>query len=318
MKILAVDDDPIARKIIESSLKKWGYEPLVVSSCEEALSAHAGGGYSFVIADWIMPGQIQGVDLVTLIRSSDNKLKDEYTYIILLTSKCNKEDLFEGINAGADDFVSKPFDPTELKTRVQLGIRILNLRETNLSLKNQLTCSDMHRHLDSLTGVYSRTAFTQKLHNELLRNSSNKSLVGLVGISIPIYNEIIIREGFKTADNMLLEISKNLRNICASGDFTGRLGDCQFGIVTRAQKRNEIKAFIKLCRDSINSYKYYLRKENCIDTIPLRIRPMLSHSIARTGDETDAYKLMHDVYVKISQPCIERLHPNNLAIALNK
>lgn len=126
MKILIADDDPITRNMLDVLVKKWGF-------CSESTADGLAAWKRVVdstepllcILDWIMPG-IDGVDLVRKIR----RMKDApYNYVILLTCKNRRDDVVRGINAGADDFITKPFHPSELKARIRAGMRILELQQ---------------------------------------------------------------------------------------------------------------------------------------------------------------------------------------------
>jgi CheY-like chemotaxis protein len=127
MKILIAEDEPVSRRIIQSLLVKWGYEVVVTQNGVEAWEAiQREEGPLLAILDWMMPG-MDGVEICRRIRQTDN-LKP--VYIILLTAKDRKEDLAAGLQAGADDYVTKPFDVRELHARIQVGQRVLVLQHT--------------------------------------------------------------------------------------------------------------------------------------------------------------------------------------------
>jgi signal transduction histidine kinase len=134
MKILIADDDAVSRRLLQSYLQKWGYEVASAKDGAEAWDLFEGGGFPIVISDWMMP-ELDGPGLIRRIRSSQ---RPGYIYAILLTAKSQKEDLVEGMEAGADDFLTKPFDRDELRVRLRAGERIIrleqNLRETKVAL----------------------------------------------------------------------------------------------------------------------------------------------------------------------------------------
>ena len=124
MNILVAEDDVVSRTLLVRTLEKWGYRVLAAEDGTEAWDIRQSESVRLVVTDWMMPG-MDGPDLCRRIRS----LKDgRYDYIILLTSKSDKESLIEGLQAGADDFVAKPFNPQELKARLNAGRRILALQ----------------------------------------------------------------------------------------------------------------------------------------------------------------------------------------------
>ena len=125
MRILIAEDDPISRRVLQSTLDKWGYEVLVCSDGFEAWEAfQSNDAPAMAILDWMMPG-IDGIDLCRRVRESPNL---DSTYILLLTAKDGTEDLVEGLKAGANDYVTKPFDRAELQARVSVGQRMVELQ----------------------------------------------------------------------------------------------------------------------------------------------------------------------------------------------
>ncbi len=114
MNILIADDDPISRRLLQNYLQKWGYEVTTAGDGAEAWRLFEGGSFPMVITDWMMP-ELDGSGLLRRIRSSP---RPGYVYAILLTAKSQKEDLVEGMDAGADDFLTKPFDRDELRVRL--------------------------------------------------------------------------------------------------------------------------------------------------------------------------------------------------------
>jgi sigma-B regulation protein RsbU (phosphoserine phosphatase) len=131
-KILLVDDSAFARSIVVGFLRKWGYDVLEASDGQEALAILSRQTISLVISDWVMPN-VTGIELCRHIRANES---DHYTYLILCTSKGEKADLIEGMEAGADDFLVKPISEEELRVRVRAGERVLEL-ERGLSDRNR-------------------------------------------------------------------------------------------------------------------------------------------------------------------------------------
>lgn len=126
MKVLIVDDDPVSRRLLQSYLQKWGYDVVVAVDGADAWRLFGQEEFPVVISDWMMPG-LDGAELIRRIRASPQA---HYVYTILLTSRSQKEDLVEGMEAGADDFVNKPFLGEELRVRLRAGERIVNLERT--------------------------------------------------------------------------------------------------------------------------------------------------------------------------------------------
>ena len=125
MKVLIAEDDPISSRLLDARLSKWGYEVVKTSNGREAYEQlSAKNAPRIAILDWMMP-EMDGVEVCKLIRSQTGK---ETIYILLLTAKSTKEDIVEGLIAGADDYLLKPFHDEELRARLQTGVRITRLQ----------------------------------------------------------------------------------------------------------------------------------------------------------------------------------------------
>ncbi len=135
MKVLIADDDAINRRLLQAHLEKWGHHVTAAADGGEAWRIFQAGYFPLVVSDWMMP-DLDGPDLARLVRSAE---RSGYVYFILLTAKAQKADIVQGMEAGADDFVAKPFDPEELRVRVRQGERIVRLEHTleerNLALR---------------------------------------------------------------------------------------------------------------------------------------------------------------------------------------
>jgi sigma-B regulation protein RsbU (phosphoserine phosphatase) len=144
MRILIADDDPVSLRLLARTLENWGHETVLARDGEEAWRLFQGGTIHVVISDWVMPG-MDGLELVRRIRGLSGPA---YVYVILLTAKAQPSDLVEGMNAGADDFITKPFDQAELRVRLGAGERVVRL-ESTLAEQNAL----MRRDLEAAAAV---------------------------------------------------------------------------------------------------------------------------------------------------------------------
>jgi sigma-B regulation protein RsbU (phosphoserine phosphatase) len=178
MKILIAEDDPVSRRLLERKLAAWGYE---VVSCSNGVEAwqklNCEDAPRLAILNWMMPG----MDGVRVCREVRKQRHQHYIYIILLTARDQKEDIVEGIEAGADDYVTKPFNPHELKVRVRAGRRILDM-QSELMQREKLrgvlemagaTCHEFNQPLQLISG-YSELLLRQisednQLHGQLLK-----------------------------------------------------------------------------------------------------------------------------------------------------
>src|SRR5215475_6172927 len=157
MRILIADDSIVSRHLLDATLRKWGYEVIVASDGVEAWNElQKETAPSLAILDWVMPG-LTGPEVCHLVRQRN---REQYTYVLLLTSKSLKEDLIEGMEAGADDYITKPFDQHELKVRLRAGTRIIDLEDKLVrageDLREQAT-------KDSLTLIWNRSSILEIL-----------------------------------------------------------------------------------------------------------------------------------------------------------
>ncbi len=123
MRILIAEDERVTRTSLARQLEKWGHTVVPTADGEEAWAQYQAGEFELVITDWEMP-RLSGLELIQQIRGSPAAA---YTYVIMLTGRSDKSDVVRGIEAGADDFVSKPFDRDELRVRLLAGVRIVSL-----------------------------------------------------------------------------------------------------------------------------------------------------------------------------------------------
>jgi len=126
MKILIAEDDPVSRRFLEVTLAKWGYQVIVTCDGNQAWEAFQRETPTIAIVDWMMPG-IDGAEVCRRARAIETTMPP---YLILLTAKSEKEDVVEGLCAGADDYITKPFNRHELHARIKVGIRIAELQKT--------------------------------------------------------------------------------------------------------------------------------------------------------------------------------------------
>ena len=179
MKVLIVDDDPVTRSLLKAFLHKWGYEVVIACGGTEAWELlQEPESPSIVVSDWIMP-DMSGLDLCRKVRQAQAA---SYTYLIVLTGKGHKEDVVEAFEAGADDYLIKPFDQEELKYRIRTGERIIKLEQKILELA----------HTDFLTGVLNRRAFIQRMENEIHRSARKRAPISLILADIDHFKNIVL------------------------------------------------------------------------------------------------------------------------------
>jgi diguanylate cyclase (GGDEF)-like protein len=225
MRILIADDSVVSRHLLESTLRKWDYEVVIACDGNEAWEILQGANPpQLAILDWMMPGHT-GPEICALTRQT---AREPYTYILLLTSKTLRDDLIEGLSAGADDYVTKPFDQHELQVRLRTGRRILELQRELVEAREALRDQATH---DSLTQVWNRSSILEILHRELARGARQDTPIGVVMVDLDHFKRINDTHGHLAGDAVLREASRRMLSSIRSYDSLGRYGGEEFLII---------------------------------------------------------------------------------------
>ncbi|MFC2156649.1 diguanylate cyclase [Acidobacteriota bacterium] len=224
IKVLIAEDNKVSRKILERSLEEWGYDVIIAGDGEEAWSSLQNQDIRMAILDWMMP-KISGLDICRKVRENE---KDHYTYLILLTAKGDQEDVVEGLTAGADDYITKPFNRHELSARLQTGRRIIKLESQLLDTQAELQKIATH---DGLTQIWNRVAILNILDEEIERSVREKLPVGVIMIDIDQFKTVNDTHGHQAGDLVLINVANNLKNSLRPYDKIGRYGGDEILIV---------------------------------------------------------------------------------------
>ena len=176
------------------------------------------------ILDWMMPG-LDGIELCRRIRRHED---GPYKYVLLLTAKGSKEDVVAGLEAGADDYLTKPFDVNELRARVWAGKRILELQSALLRVQNELQFESAHDHL---TGLWNRGAIMGLLHRETQRSVRIGEPLGVMMADLDHFKHINDSYGHQIGDAVLREVARRMLASVRNYDYVGRYGGEEFLIV---------------------------------------------------------------------------------------
>src|SRR3954467_15416773 len=207
MKILIADDSIVSRHLLDATLRKWGYEVIVACDGNEAWSIlQSEDAPKIAILDWVMPG-LTGPEVCRRVRASAKEEKDLYTYILLLTSKSQREDLIEGMEAGADDYLTKPFDQHELEVRLRPGVRILELEHELISAREKLRDQATK---DFLTGIWNRSSILDILNRELQRGVRESRPVGVILADLDHFKSVNDTFGHFAGDAVLREFVRRM------------------------------------------------------------------------------------------------------------
>ena len=161
MRVLIADDEATSRHLIQATLAGWGFEVLVAVDEWEALRVLQGSkGPEIAMLDWMMP-EIDGLDVCRRMRAT---MPNAGTYIILVTARGGLENVVRGLEAGADDYITKPFDPRELRARLHVGVRIVQLQKALIERFQEL--EDALKRVKQLQGLLPICSYCKKIRND--------------------------------------------------------------------------------------------------------------------------------------------------------
>ena len=225
MRILIADDSLVSRHLLEATLRNWGYEVVVACDGTEAWKILQGNSApSIAILDWMMPGQT-GPEVCRLVRQ---KAIEPYTYILLLTSRSLKEDVVAGMDSGADDYLTKPFDQHELKVRLRAGTRIVDLQAELLATREAMREQATR---DYLTNLWNRSSILATLDRELTRSAREHCPCGVVLLDLDHFKQINDTRGHFAGDLALREAARRMQTSIRAYDAEGRYGGEEFLVV---------------------------------------------------------------------------------------
>ncbi len=225
MKVLVADDSATSRAMLRTSLSQWGYEVVLAEHGAQAWEIMAQpDAPSMAILDWVMP-HMTGPEVCRKIRETH---REPYTYILLLTSKNTKGETVEGLEAGADDYIVKPFDQHELQVRLRVGKRIVDLQADLMQAREELRD---RANKDLLTMLPNRSAISTALEQELARSHRDHRTVGVVLLDIDHFKKINDTYGHFAGDAVLRETAARLRGNMRTYDLVGRYGGEEFLVV---------------------------------------------------------------------------------------
>ncbi len=226
MKILIADDDLTSRLVLTGVLQKSGHEVLATVDGVEAWEVLQGPeAPRIAILDWMMPG-LAGVDVCRRIRALRS---EQPPYLIILTSRGEKADIVAGLDAGADDYLAKPFDAGELRARVGVGLRMVELQASLHTAREALAHEASH---DPLTGTLNRRAFTEFLARELSAERRYHHGLALGICDIDRFKFINDSLGHQVGDEVLCGLVRLIGSTLRGHDVLGRYGGDEFVVLT--------------------------------------------------------------------------------------
>lgn len=247
LKILIADDDPVSSRVLEVFLRKWGYAVVAVSDGSDALALlEAEDAPRLAILDWMMPG-MEGVEVCRRVRQRSGRA---YVYLLLLTARGQKQNLLDGLNSGADDYLSKPFDADELRARLRAGERILAMQDELIAARDALHEQATH---DALTGLMNRGASVQLLTRELARATRERRPLGVVIGDLDHFKNVNDSYGHLAGDAVLQETAARMTSCVRSYDTVARYGGEEFLIVVPSASEDVAFRLAERMRAAIES-----------------------------------------------------------------
>ncbi|MCU1320852.1 MAG: Response regulator receiver modulated diguanylate cyclase [Acidobacteriaceae bacterium] len=231
---------------MERMLQKSGYEVVTADNGQEAARILSRvGGPRLALIDWMMPG-LDGPNVCRVIRDRHD---DSYVYMVLLTSKQSSGDVVQGLEAGADDYLTKPCHPAELRARLHTGRRVLQLEDKLVEAREKMRFKATH---DSLTLLWDRGGILSLLQSELSRSAREYSPVSLLLCDVDHFKRVNDTYGHQVGDEVLQEVSKRLKDAVRSHDAVGRYGGEEFLIVMGATGTIELQERAEQIRSAIS------------------------------------------------------------------
>ncbi|HSG03501.1 MAG TPA: diguanylate cyclase [Marinobacterium sp.] len=238
MKALIADDDLALRFIMQKMLEGWGFEPVIASDGEAALRImeESEEPPRLLLLDWEMP-KINGLDLCKRLRTVDTS---DPPYIILVTGHAEAEYIQTALDAGANDFVSKPTNSGVLRARIGVGLRTLELQR-RLNIANHMLAYRADH--DELTGLRNRGAVVERLESELARAQRTNASLAIAILDIDFFKQVNDTFGHPIGDRVLREFADRLRDTFRPYDIVGRYGGEEFIAICPVEQEKSFELF---------------------------------------------------------------------------
>jgi two-component system cell cycle response regulator len=256
IRVLVADDSAVSRKLVEQTLSEKRYCLVFAKSGRETVARFAEHHPAIVIVDWIMP-DLTGIEICKHIRS---ETRASYTYIILLTGKSGMESVVEGLAAGADDYLTKPFHPEELIARVGVGLRIMELQR-EIEVKNVML--QELALTDSLTSLPNRRAMEDWAARQLSGAARHGFSFWVALADLDHFKTVNDTYGHEAGDTVLKAFSQILKSKSRRSDICGRIGGEEFlFVLTHATKQDAMRV-IECVRVELEATKFNFNG-NCL------------------------------------------------------
>lgn len=222
MKILIAEDDVVSRCLLEELLASWSHEVLVAEDGEAALAlVKSRARFDVAILDWMMPG-VAGVDVCKHIRGAG---AERHPYVLMLTAKSQLEDIVNGLDAGADEYLTKPYRPAELAARLRAAARYLRVQDDLIGAQRIVTYQAEH---DILTGALNRATFLSRVHAVIAERKRRPRPLSVLRVDVAGLSRINEQHGIGVGDEVLRAVVERLRGAATGIGALGRHGADDF------------------------------------------------------------------------------------------
>ncbi len=250
MNILISENDSVTCRMLRRTLESWGHTVFSAEDGDTAWAIYQQELPNLVITDWVMPG-FDGPELCRRIRAA-NLHSANPVYVILLTARNSVQSLAAGFAAGADDYITKPFDNAELRARVHAGMRIIALQQELISAREEMERLSL---TDSLTGLLNRRALVEALRRDEDRMRRENRAIGVVLTDVDNFKNFNDRYGHETGDRVLELVANCMKASVRTGDYVGRWGGEEFLLVLPGADIIQSAEVAELCRVMLESQR---------------------------------------------------------------
>ena len=281
-KILIAEDDAVSRRMLEAFAAKRGYDAVSAANGPDALALlSADNPPRLAILDWMMPG-MEGTDVCRELR--ELSWDRPYVYVLLLTARAQREDLVKGLQSGADDYLTKPFDPPELDARLHVGLRILELQDKLIAAREELRFQATH---DTLTGLSNRGVIMETLRREQSRQRREGGSFGIILMDIDHFKNVNDTHGHLFGDTVLREVTRVMKAAVRPYDTVGRYGGEEFLVVIPQADALTTLSIAERLRKSVESQSIATRDGE------LRVTASFGVAASTDGKQLDPQSLLN-------------------------
>jgi len=270
--LIVADDDAATLTLLRRHLENAGYDVIACKNGREALSAIRAQGGGLVLADWDMP-EMNGLELCRAIKAEIGCGELSFAFILLLTANSETHQIVSGLEAGADDYLTKPFNKLELLARLRAGERIckLNARLLQSSEKLKLLNAKLERlaNSDGLTAIANRRHFFERCAEcwSLLERHGGRA--GLILFDIDRFKQVNDTYGHQAGDAVLIEVARLSKLALRQHDLIGRVGGEEFCILARETDRVGLQEVAERVRRAIEQHSFTFEQRDITVTISL-------------------------------------------------